>query len=187
MQVADKVKKCRICQTDFKPERPLQRVCSCKCAVAVVREKNAKEQRKVNRQRKKELKTKSELLKEAQTEFNKYIRMRDSAECLPCISCQRHHTGQYHAGHYRSVGATKNSTLRFNEDNCHLQCSACNNFKSGNAIDYRINLINKIGIDRVMMLEGPQEPVKWDREDITMIKKTYRAKWKQLQNDLDAS
>ena len=185
MQVVDKVKKCRICKTDFKPDRPLQRVCGFKCAIAVYHEKKEKNRKKDIRERKVKLKSKSDLLREAQSDFNKYIRLRDNL--LPCVSCQRHHDGQYHAGHYRSVGATKNSTLRFNEDNCHKQCSVCNNHLSSNAIDYRINLIKKIGIDRVMFLEGPQEPVKWDREDITMIKKTYRAKWKQLQNELDAS
>ena len=59
--------------------------------------------------------------------------------------------------------------------------SISNNFKSGNSIDYRIHLIEKIGIDRVMFLEGPQEPVKWDIDDIKEIKAVYRAKWKQLQ------
>jgi|TARA_R110002110_G_scaffold52460_1_gene152688 hypothetical protein len=52
---------------------------------------------------------------------------------------------------------------------------------SGNSIDYRIHLIEKIGIDRVMFLEGPQEAVKWDIDDIKEIKAVYRAKWKQLQ------
>lgn len=73
--------------------------------------------------------------------FNQFIRLRDKD--LPCISCGRYHQEQWHAGHYRSVGACPE--LRFDEMNVHKQCSVCNNYKSGNLTEYRLNLIRKIG------------------------------------------
>ncbi|MBW5405927.1 recombination protein NinG, partial [Morganella morganii] len=82
-------------------------------------EREAKDKLKI---RKLEVKPTSYFAKQAQTAFNAYIRERDKD--LPCISCGRHHTGQYHAGHYRTTKAMPE--LRFDEDNVHKQCSACN-------------------------------------------------------------
>ncbi|WP_258530002.1 recombination protein NinG [Pseudomonas aeruginosa] len=65
------------------------------------------------------------------------------------------HDGQYHAGHYRSVGS--HPELRFDEDNVHKQCAPCNNHKSGDVVNYRINLVAKIGAAAVARLEGPHE------------------------------
>lgn len=115
-------------------------------------------------------------LKTAQTAFNAYIRKRD--EHLPCISCQRHHSGQYHAGHYRSVGG--NPELRFEPLNNNKQCMPCNSHLSGNLIDYRINLIKKIGQEKVDWLEGPHEPKRYTIEDLKELSKYYKAELKKL-------
>jgi hypothetical protein len=58
---------------------------------------------------------------------------------------------------------------------------------SGNAIDYRINLINKIGIEQVELLEGPQEPKRYRRDDIIAIKAKYKAKAKELTIKLEGA
>ncbi len=50
-------------------------------------------EKKKQRERKAKLKSRSEWLKEAQSVFNKFIRLRDKSE--PCISCGRYHQGQY--------------------------------------------------------------------------------------------
>jgi len=176
-----KNKKCRTCKREYKPMSTTQTACGWMCALAQVPEKREKLRRKENLAAKKKLKTRSTHLKEAQTVFNKYIRVRDEKE--PCISCGRHHQGQYHAGHYRSVGAAPE--LRFVELNVHKQCSVCNNFKSGNALEYRINLIKKIGVDQVEWLEGKHDPKKYTIDQIQDIKAEYRQKLKQLQLPLD--
>lgn len=132
--------------------------------------------RQEHRQRKEAVKTRSEWLKQAQTVFNQYIRLRDKD--LPCISCQRYHQGQYHAGHYLTVGARPE--LRFNPLNVWRQCSACNLHLSGNLINYRINLIKKIGLTEVEKLEGPHEPLKLSIDDIKALIAEYRAKVKEL-------
>lgn len=177
------IKKCRVCKAIFTPARPLQSVCSHECAITkatIARSKaeriEAQESRKTIRLQKDKLKTKGEHAREAQAAFNAFIRERDKAE--PCISCGRFHSGQYHAGHYRSVGS--HHELRFEELNVHKQCSVCNNHKSGNVIEYRINLVAKIGQKALDWLEGHHEPKKYTVEELKAIKSTYKAKLKEL-------
>ena len=43
--------------------------------------------------------------------------------------------------------------MRFEEDNVNSQCKHCNYFMSGNLLNYRKNLINKIGLERVERLD----------------------------------
>lgn len=114
--------------------------------------------------------------------FNKFIRLRDASE--PCISCQRHHTGQYHAGHYKPAGI--NSALKFNELNVHKQCSACNNNLSGNLTEYRIHLIKKIGLDKVEKLENNKEITRLTCEQLKAIEDEYKGRCKLLEQDLAA-
>jgi hypothetical protein len=176
-----KIKTCKSCRSDFVPVRPLQRVCSPACAIAILKAKQAQRAAKQQRQDKQRIKTKAKWLQEAQTEFNKFIRLRDKFE--PCISCNRMHTGQYHAGHYRSVGAAP-AELRFCEENVHKQCAPCNNHLSGNIVQYRINLVRKIGIERVEWLEGKHKPKNYTIDDIKAIKATYREKCRSINADL---
>lgn len=144
------------------------------------REKALKADNKLKREklaiRKEAIKPRSKWLKEAQTQFNKYIRLRDRQD--PCISCGRHHEGQYHAGHYKTVGA--NPELRFEERNCHKQCAPCNNHLSGNIANYRPNLITKIGMEGVEWIEGPHEPLKLSIDEIKELIATYKDKIKEL-------
>ena len=175
-----KDKTCKICKVKFTPTRPLQSVCSPNCAYTHAKAVRVKTERKETREAKVRLKSKSEWLKEAQIVFNQYIRLRDKD--LPCISCQRFHTGQYHAGHYLTTGA--HPELRFDEINVHKQCSACNNYLSGNIVEYRINLIIKIGIDAVNYLESKHQPKHYTIEDIKTLKAIYREKVKTLTTNI---
>ena len=138
-------------------------------------------ERKELKARKEKLKSRGDYARETQAVFNKYIRLRDHN--LPCISCGRYHEGQYHAGHYRTVGG--NPELRFEELNCHKQCSVCNNHKSGNIVEYRINLIKRIGSVRLEWLEGPHEPAKYTIDDLKEIKAKYRTLANELKKELD--
>jgi hypothetical protein len=140
-----------------------------------------KKGRKEHKARKEKLKTRGDHAKDAQTEFNKFIRFRDHN--LPCISCGRHHSGQYHAGHYRTVGG--NPELRFEEFNCHKQCSVCNNHKSGNIVEYRINLAKRISGHTLTWLEGPHKAKKYTIEQLKAIRAEYRIKANQLKKEID--
>ena len=117
-------------------------------------------------------------MKRAQAAFNAWVRERDKDQ--PCISCGRHHQGQYHAGHFRPAGS--NPEIRFEPDNCHKQCSVCNAHLSGNLTMYRQALIEKIGLARVEFLEGPHEPKRYRKEDYQAIEAEYKQKLKELKN-----
>lgn len=179
-----KVKKCRNCKTDIiKPFSSTQIACSTFCAIQLAKKAQMKKikaadkiERKKTREKRETLKSKAAHFREAQAVFNKWVRLRDDKE--PCISCDRHHEGQYHAGHYLSRGACPE--LRFDELNCHKQCAPCNNHLSGNPVKYRINLIKKIGLEKVEWLEGPHEPKKYTNEQIKEIRALYKQKVKDL-------
>ncbi len=180
-------KKCRNpeCRSLFVPVRSLQVACCPACALVVARQKQARERKSLQQMERREiraakerLKGRAEHMREAQAAFNAYIRLRDADQ--PCISCGRHHDGQYHAGHYRTAGA--NPELRFSEENVHKQCAPCNNHKSGDIVNYRINLVRKIGADRVEWLEGPHEPLRLSIDDLKTIKKKYRAAARELKS-----
>lgn len=83
------------------------------------------------------------------------------------------------AGHYRSTGSADH--LRFDEDNCHAQRSDCNRYGAGRAVDYRIGLIGRIGLQRVEALEANNTTHKWLRDELRTIRDTYRLKAKELE------
>jgi len=132
-----------------------------------------KEQKKKDAIRKESLKTAGEYMKEAQAAVNKYIRARDRHK--PCVSCgsmpEDKLGGSFDAGHYRSRGSA--SHLRFNLLNIHKQCVKCNRFKSGNAVDYRIELIKRIGLENVEKLENDNKPKKFTIEHLKRLKKIF--------------
>jgi hypothetical protein len=119
------------------------------------------------------------LLKLAEKHFNAYIRRRDSTDCyFICISCQvPKDTRMMHAGHYLSAG--HNAKTRFDENNVHGQCSACNTHLHGNQARYREQLVKKIGEDEVLLIEGiSRMQHKWERFGLIAIIETYKAKCK---------
>ena len=116
--------------------------------------------RKDLQEKKEKLKTPSNWRDEAQAAFNAWVRFRDRDK--PCISCGRRPEqrigGAFDAGHYRSRGSTPNS-LRMHSWNVHAQCKHCNRDLSGNVVEYRINLVRRIGIEKVEWLESQNTPV----------------------------
>lgn len=173
-----KTKKCKSCGEMFTPDRPMMTTCSYQCAIEYAKAQQVKKQNSEKRKAKKEYNEndRSVLLKLAQTVFNKYIRERDGKTC---ISCDFKGEGrQIHAGHYMSQGG--NSALRFSEFNCHSQCVQCNTYRSGNLANYRLRLIEKIGIDEVVRLETTKNTKLWTVEELKEIIETYRIKTKEL-------
>lgn len=147
------------------------------------------EAEKADRQRqqakRESFKTKSQWDKEAQSAFNRYIRIRDEGK--PCVSCGCHLVGKNNyltgsaidASHYRSRGAA--SHLKFNVFNVHSSCTRCNRQLSGNAVEFRIRLIDRIGLDRVERLESDNEPRRFDIPYLQRIKSIFTRRARQLE------
>lgn len=176
------------CRDSFVPQRLGQAVCSPKCALATVELQKVKEKkslaqagRREIKVRKEALKTRGDHIREAQQAFNEYIRTRDQAAGHLCISSGKPldwSGNAVDAGHYRSVGSAPH--LRFDERNCHAQSKQDNRFLSGNAVDYRIGLIARIGQEAVDALESDQSVRKYTVDEIKAIKAAYRAKTREL-------
>jgi hypothetical protein len=174
--------KCKICKTKFTPKYFLQKAClDPACLAEWSKLDREQKQKKKDKARKLELKPAGDYAKEAQTSINKYVRIRDKNK--PCISCLNKSVAVFggykgscgwDAGHYRSRGSAAH--LRFNLFNIHKQCVKCNRFKSGNAVDYRIELINRIGLERVTRLEQDNEPKKFTVEYLKRIKLIFNKK-----------
>jgi len=185
---APKPKICKnpACGISFPPQRLGQKVCSPKCGLAIkdVNQEKAHKslaqiERKEIKVRKEKLKSRADHLKDTQIAFNAWVRARDAE--LPCISCGRHHQGKYDAGHYRTVGS--NPALRFEPLNCHRQCSPCNTQLSGNIVNYRIELVKRIGAEAVDWLEGPHEAKKYTVDELKAMTAEYRAKTRELKKE----
>ena len=156
-----------------------QQVCSPACAYKYEiqkKEDRVKADKKRNKLKLIALKPRSYWVKKAITAFNKYIRERDKD--LPCISCGRHHTGQYHAGHMLSRGARPE--LQFHPANNNKQCSPCNVHLSGNISLYRPALIKKVGLEMVEYLENFNKPQRLTIEDIKEIEQHYKDELKEI-------
>lgn len=144
---------CKNCKREFQKDSPLQSVCSIKCGIERAYELNKKKREKLLCDKVKEMKVglmkRGDWIKLLQVTFNTFIRTRDKN--LPCISCGKTKVEEFHAGHYI---ATTYQYHRFNTDNVHKQCSQCNTHLRGNLIPYRIELIKRVGLERVEYLEN---------------------------------
>jgi hypothetical protein len=122
--------------------------------------------------------TLSDHLKLAQQVFNKWINLRDKGK--PCISCDKPITGRVNASHFWN--ANNHYNVRFNEDNVHSSCITCNQFLSGNLLEYRTRLISKIGIERFNILEAESKEIrKFTKDELKEIINIYKKKIKQLE------
>ena len=194
MAIPKRKRTCRVCRNNFQPVRCLQQTCSFDCEVklGLIHAERSKAKRekaeriaeiastKILREK---LKTKRDWTKEAQIAFNAFIRERDKGRT--CICCDKHLQaervgGGFDCGHYRSVGSAPH--LRFDERNAHGQDKQCNRWGSGRAVDYRVGLIKRIGLEAVESLEADQTPKKYTIAELRAIKAHYVAKLKEMKN-----
>ncbi|MDP0496395.1 MAG: recombination protein NinG [Verrucomicrobiota bacterium JB024] len=185
LQPKRRPRKCRSCGEPYTPRSTTQRACSPRCALKLAgkeREKReraaAAERRKLDRLALERLKSRSDHMREAQVAFNAWVRERDHGR--PCVSCDRPDDGRHqrHASHYRSRGACPE--LAFEPLNVHASCAQCNSMKSGNIVEYRIRLRERIGDDALEWLEGPHPAPKYTIEELNEIKARYRRLTREL-------
>ena len=122
------------------------------------------------------IKKKPDLVARLDKEFSRYIRLRD---CMPggyfrCISCgQIKPYEQADCGHFHS---RRHMATRFDEDNAHAECRACNRFSADHLIRYEANLKAKIGqqrFDKLALKAGQTR--KWTDFELIELAKYYKA------------
>jgi hypothetical protein len=172
-----KTRKCKYCKAQFQPYTTLQKNCfEPDCVTAWVQETKDKNWKRKKAKLKLDLMTIQDYIKIAQQVFNKWINLRDKG--LPCISCDKPINGRVNASHY--FNANNHWSVRFNEFNVHSSCITCNQYLSGNLIEYRSRLINKIGIEQLTLLElEANKTRKFTIEELKQIINTYKLKIKQ--------
>jgi hypothetical protein len=184
-----KARKCKACRAPYQPDpkRPFINWCSVACGAALAEQKLAKQkaakakaERAADKAKREKLKTKSDYMREAQAAVNAYVRLRD--EALPCISCGVSYpitkTDVWDAGHLRSAGSSPGT--RLNTLNIHKQCVKCNRHLSSNAVQYRIKLIEKIGIELVERIEHHNGVAKFSHDYLMRFKVIFRKRVRHL-------
>jgi hypothetical protein len=123
--------------------------------------------------------TRSKLIKKLDVIFSQYIRLSrsDKNGFCTCITCgKKGHwkNGGIQAGHFMS---RKHYSTRWNEDNVHPQCVACNMFRSGEQYKYSIFL----GTDKAndLFLQS-QKIVKFANNEIEQMIAEYSEKLRKL-------
>jgi hypothetical protein len=173
-----KTRKCKYCKAQFQPYTTLQKNCfEPDCVTAWVQETKEKTWKKKKAKLKLDLMTIQDYIKIAQQVFNKYIRLRDKGQ--NCISCGKKPLKE-NAGHF--YNANNHWSVRFNELNVHLQCEHCNTYLSGNLINYRENLLKKIGIEDFELLSSEANKTrKFTVNELKDIIATYKQKIKEIE------
>jgi len=166
--------RCKNCKEKFEPIRFNQKYClKDECVRVFVQDIKTKSWKERKKTMANNIKTNSDWMKEAQKVFNQYIRLRDKNQT--CISCGSKLGSKYDAGHFYSMGGHK--AVTFDEDNVHAQCVACNQFKSGNLINYREGLIKRIGEAKLNDLsQRANQTRKYSNDELQELIKTYKQK-----------
>jgi len=201
---------CKNCKEYFRPDPdcyPNQRWCSeeCKLAIALASIKKTQEGRarslkkKLAKERslitseKRRLNAGDKKLQRTNTQkaFNEMIRLLDAGES--CMSCGKEVCGmRMECGHFLSVKA--HPELRYDPRNAFLQGSGCNSAteKHNSHKDvvrqrYDKALREKMGDDYVNWLLGPHEMPKYTIEELTELRKTFKAESARLKKGLAPS
>lgn len=180
-----RIRKCAVkgCGNRFQPRNMGHKVCGPECAAVHAVKERQRLDAKQTRERKHAVKTRGDHIADTQAAFNALVRYRDRNET--CISCPTvlstlagEPGGGYDCGHYRSRGSAPH--LRFDFRNAHGQCKKCNRYRAGNAADYRIGLIARIGQPAVEALEADQSGGGWTIPELIALKAKFRADLRAL-------
>lgn len=187
-----KLRKCAVksCRKEFAPARALQNYCSFDCAAIIGMDKVAKQKAKAARSDRvatkaklERFKTRSDWMRDAQKEFNAYVRAKALRFRHSCISSGAPLVagavgGGFDCGHYRSVGSAPH--LRFNLNNAWGQSKQDNRYGAGASFEYRRGLIARRGIEIVEALEANNEVRKFDITYLKRIKDIFSRKTKRM-------
>lgn len=123
-------------------------------AKIVGKKKTKIEKKKEDRRKKQEFNT-SNAMRNADIYFSRYIRLKHSedGDCT-CYTCgDIYPIKEIDNGHYMK---REHKATRYEENNCKPQCKTCNGDikHNGKQLEFRINLINEVGLEEVERIEG---------------------------------
>ena len=116
-------------------------------------------------------KTLTNLKKELDIIFSRYIRLRnadDNGDAV-CVTCSvKNHWKKLQNGHFMS---RRHTATRWDEDNCQVQCYSCNVMQQGKQYEYSIWLGAELADE---LLEKSRTTVKFDRDDLQKMILEYK-------------
>lgn len=169
---------CSTCLTDFYRGTDAGKLLVLKAYQKASKPRKEFEKAKAKRKDENDIKR---LKKLAEQWVHRYVRERDKN--LPCISSLVPYRSDFQAGHLYPKG--KFEGLRFDLDNINNQSVGDNIFKEGNVEAYRINLINRIGKERVDELDKKAaywkaNPKRWEVDELKLIISDAKDRYKEL-------
>ena len=114
--------------------------------------------------------------------FSIYIRRRDADMdgMVKCCTCNtKKHWKKMDAGHW--IRRAKSLATKYDERNCHAQCTTCNQHLGGNPERYDRFILNKYGIevfDKLVDLSNTE--TKWMQFEVDELTDVYKKKIKDL-------
>lgn len=126
--------------------------------------------------------TVSKLKKKLDEVFSRYIRYKYAKDgYVSCYTCgTTEPIKEMQCGHYITRGKL---ATRWDEDNCRVQCVACNIFKKGNYQEYSRRLINEMGCDIIETLtQKSHQTLKLKAVDYQELIDLYTEKLKNVNN-----
>ena len=198
-----KTKSCKVCKSDYTPQKMGQKVCSPVCAISLAISERGKAEKVAQVKDRREtnakltaMKTRSQWMKEAKIAAQRARRLEELAKGSGCISCGRSQEevagsdgwkpgGAWDGGHFLSKGARPELALE--PLNIWLQCKSCNAgsgkyARKGYTVNqsFRANLIDRIGLDAVEVMEADHAPRHYSIDEIKASIASNNAKTKQL-------
>ena len=128
----------------------------------------------------------SSLEKTADKWFSLYIRLRDADEngMVKCVTCGKvAHYKEMDCGHF----VTRNHKIhRYNEMNCNVQCTYCNQFRHGEQYTHGnyIDMIHGEGMAQYL-IDTSKQPHKRSRTDFEYLIGYYKEQAKWIADNLD--
>jgi hypothetical protein len=179
---APRTKQCSMCSKPFTPARPLQSVCSPRCAAKIGKVKRAKE-KNAEKLRKRALVKISDLEEQCRKIVQKIARIRDRDR--GCISCDKPAgwDGQWHGSHYRAHGGC--SSLQFHLWNINKACWICNKIYSGRRDGYQVGIVERYGRERLEWLDAQPKSKKFSREYLERFKEVMGKRARRLEKRMD--
>ena len=122
------------------------------------------------------------VLKKADYQFSRFIRLRDADEngMVKCCTCPTvRHWKEMDCGHFRS---RRHLGTRWHSQNAAPQCRECNSEKQGNLEEYALFLIDKYGNDILAYLvQKSQDTEKMMQWQIDQYEKYYKFEANELE------
>jgi len=131
------------------------------------------------------MKSISKLKKELDKWFSLYIRLRnaDFGGITECFTCgKQDYYKKLQCGHFMS---RRHTATRWNEQNCQVQCVACNMFRGGEQWKFGENLDAKYGkTTSIDLFNESKKSMKMSRVDYEQEIKYYKELVNNLKNEI---